>query len=130
VKSMMLQQKPVSECKTEISLDVLKEIVDIRIENNNNIISAFNGANEERGYKLPLANAKAYDLIMELHLNASESPNARGFEVLYKTEKGKAYARPIADCLAALFTPRGDKGLVKRDNLYMLNATKAPAIML
>lgn len=90
----------------------------------------FTKSTEEKAYKLPLANAKAYDLVMELHLNASASPNTRGFEVLYKTEKGKAYARPIADCLGTLFTPRGDKGLVKRDNLYMLNATKAPAIML
>ncbi len=52
VKKMMLQQKPVSKCKTEISLDVLKEIVDIRIENNNNIISAFNGASDSEGLEI------------------------------------------------------------------------------
>ncbi|MCI9140281.1 hypothetical protein D7X25_28150 [bacterium 1XD42-8] len=90
----------------------------------------FTTSKEEREYKLPLANAKPYDLILELHLNAVDNPHVHGFEVLYKTEKGKRYARPVADCLSALFTPRGEQGLVKRDDLYMLNETKAPAILL
>lgn len=90
----------------------------------------FTTSQEERTYKLPLANAKPYDLVIELHLNAMDNPNAHGFEVLYKSEKGKRYARSIADYLSLLFTPRGDQGLVKREDLYMLNGTKAPAVIL
>ena len=75
VKSMMLQQKPVSECKTEISLDVLKEIVDIRIENNNNIISAFNGANDNEGLEI-IAECEQENNILYLFYDKLNSSDA------------------------------------------------------
>ena len=72
-------------------------------------------------------NETCYDLVMELHLNASGTKTAEGCEVLYKSTKGKKYADSIQKQLAKVFKSRGT---VKRDNLYMLNQTKAPAIIL
>ena len=64
---------------------------------------------------------------MELHLNAAATSTAEGCEVLYKTSKGKKYADKIQKQLSTVFNNRGT---VKRDNLYMLNQTKAPALIL
>lgn len=86
----------------------------------------FTSAAQERTYKLAIEHATRYDLVIELHLNAA-SAKAEGCEVLYKSEKGKKYAAKIQKQLAKLFV---DRGIKKCDNLYMLNATKAPALIL
>ena len=82
---------------------------------------------EEKTYKIAIEHATSYDLVMELHLNAAATSTAEGCEVLYKTSKGKKYADKIQKQLAKVFKNRGT---VKMDNLYMLNQTKAPAIIL
>lgn len=81
---------------------------------------------EEKTYKLAIEHATCYDLVIELHLNAA-SQTAAGCEVLYKSIKGKKYADKIQKQLSKVFK---DRGTVKRDDLYMLNQTKAPAIIL
>lgn len=86
----------------------------------------FTKSTDERTYKLAIEHATCYDLVMELHLNAA-SPTAEGCEVLYKSVKGKKYADKIQKQLSKVFKNRGT---VKRDDLYMLNQTKAPAIIL
>lgn len=83
-------------------------------------------ASQEREYKLPIERDGNYDLVMELHLNASDSNTANGCEVLFKSDKGKRYAECVHNGLAQMFRHRGVK---KRDDLYMLNQTKAPAII-
>ena len=85
----------------------------------------FSAASEEKSYKLPLINKKDYDLAVELHLNAS---NGKGYgaEVYYKTSSGKTYAKRVQKKLATLFKNRGTKQI---DNLYFLNGTKPPAIL-
>lgn len=80
----------------------------------------------EMNYKIPRENAGNYDLAVELHLNAFNG-QAHGTEVYYKTEKGRPYAERVVNKLSQYFTNRG---AIKRDNLYMLNRTKAPAILI
>lgn len=86
----------------------------------------FTSAAQEKSYKLNLVNSGGYDLIIELHLNAA-SANAKGTEVLYKSDAGKKYAHKIQKQLSTVFTNRGIK---KRDDLYMLNSTKPTALIL
>ena len=87
----------------------------------------FTKSTDERTYKLAIEHATNYDLVMELHLNAAATSTAEGCEVLYKSSKGKKYADKIQKQLSSVFENRGT---AKRDNLYMLNQTKAPALIL
>mgnify|MGYP002514809442 CR=1 FL=1 len=89
--------------------------------------NTFTSSTQERTYKLAIEHATRYDLVIELHLNASETKTAEGCEILYKSTTGKKYANKIQKQLAKVFKDRGAK---KCDNLYMLNQTKAPAIIL
>ena len=86
----------------------------------------FSKSSEEKSYKLNYERQEDYDLVCELHLNASALHNARGCEVLYKSEKGKVFAQRIQERLATIFK---DRGIKKRDNLYMLTQTEAPAVI-
>lgn len=86
----------------------------------------FTGSSQERIYKIARINAKNYDLLMELHLNASENTKANGVEVLYKTAAGKKYAVAVEKELSKVFKSRGAK---QTDNLYILNQTKPTAIL-
>ena len=86
----------------------------------------FTTSTQERDYKLAIEKATRYDLLIELHLNAAENKYAEGCEVLYKSTNGKKYASKIQKQLAKVFK---DRGIVKRDNLYILNQTKAPAVL-
>lgn len=86
----------------------------------------FATSKEESNYKLPLANSGKYDLIVELHLNAHNG-TAKGAEVLYLSSNGKVVAERVQNKLKTKFT---DRGLKKRDNLYMLTKTNPVSIML
>ena len=81
---------------------------------------------QERNYKLDIVNHGKYDLVIELHLNASVA-SAEGAEVLYISKNGKKYAARVQKALTTVFR---DRGIKKRDNLYMLNQTKPVTIML
>lgn len=80
---------------------------------------------EEKGYKLGKINGKGYDLVVELHLNAFNG-NAKGTEVLYYSEKGKAFAQRVNDKLDDIFT---DRNVKQRKDLYILKQTDCPAIL-
>lgn len=86
----------------------------------------FTRSTEEKNYKLNIINSGNYDLVIELHLNAATS-SASGSEVLYKTSSGKKYADKVQKALAKIFT---DRGVKKRTDLYILNGTKPPAILI
>lgn len=86
----------------------------------------FTSSEQERSYKLNLINGDSYDLVIELHLNAA-APTANGTEVLYKSTAGKNYAGRIQRELATVFR---DRGMKQRTDLYMLNQTKPPAILI
>lgn len=81
---------------------------------------------QEKNYKLNRIHNGNYDLVVELHLNAA-GPQAEGTEVLYLSSAGKKYATSIQKQLSKVFRNRG---IVKRDNLYMLNQTKPTAILI
>lgn len=87
----------------------------------------FSKSTEEKAYKVPKVNAVGYDLVAELHLNASKLHNASGCSVLYKSEAGKQIAQKVQSSLSTVFK---NNGIQKRDDLYMLNSTKPVAIML
>lgn len=87
----------------------------------------FQSAKEEQSYKIPLENQKTYDLCAELHLNAFSTLQANGCEVYYKTRRGEPFAVSVTNYLGKRFKNRGAK---QRDDLYMLNRTKAPAILI
>ena len=86
----------------------------------------FSRSTDEKSYKVPKANAGGYDLVAELHLNASALHNASGCEVLYISDAGKIVAQRIQDKLATVFK---DRGIAYRDNLYMLTKTEPVAVM-
>lgn len=87
----------------------------------------FSRSSDEKGYKIPKANSGGYDLVAELHLNASAPHNARGCEVLYISDAGKKVAQRIQAKLATAFK---DRGIQKRTGLYMLKSTKSTAVMI
>lgn len=91
----------------------------------------FTASKQESTYKLNLVNdaSKNYDLVCELHLNASGSHTATGEEVLYISNAGKKYAEAVSAKLATMIKRHGS-GIVLRDNLYMLTKTKPVSIML
>lgn len=86
----------------------------------------FTGWKDERKYKLAIERETRYDLCIELHLN-SFTPASEGCEVLYVSAKGKKYAERVQKQLSKAFMNRGVK---KRTDLYMLNETRCPCIML
>ncbi|EQF48227.1 N-acetylmuramoyl-L-alanine amidase family protein [Clostridioides difficile CD170] len=47
----------------------------------------FKTKSEEKSYKIPRVNGGGYDLLIELHLNASDG-QGKGSEVLYYSNKG------------------------------------------
>ena len=79
----------------------------------------------EKRYKIVRYNDN-YDLNLELHLNAAGA-SAKGTEALYVSNTGKKYATAICNKLGELWENRGAK---KRNNLYFLNTTKAPAVLI
>lgn len=70
-------------------------------------------------------NAHSVDLDISIHLNAG---SGTGTEVLYTSEKGKAYAAKVSAAVAAALGIK-DRGAKERNDLYVLNHTKAPAIL-
>lgn len=86
----------------------------------------FTSWKQERTYKLGIINSGKYDLVIELHLDAA-SPSAQGTSVLYKSKNGKKYAEKVQKQLSTVFKDRGAK---QRTDLYILNSTNPPAILL
>lgn len=64
-------------------------------------------------------------LDISIHLNAG---GGNGDEVLYTSSKGKAFAEKVSAAVANALKIR-NRGAKKRDNLYVLNHTTAPAIL-
>lgn len=87
---------------------------------------------EEKRYKLKLYNEEEFDLLLELHLNQSQTSRSEGTEVLYVSEEGKKYAQAILDKLAregghGIWKRRGVK---RRTDIDFLNRSKAVAVQL
>ena len=74
------------------------------------------------------ANDFGADLVLSLHCNAATNKEAAGTETLYKTEASKKIAEKIQAALVKALGTK-DRGVVYRDNLYILNAVKMPAVL-
>lgn len=76
-----------------------------------------------------IANKQNVDLAVQIHFNANRTTlNPIGTETIYKTNSGKLYADRVNKKLATVFENRGAKSDVR--DLYWLNHTKAPAILI
>lgn len=87
-----------------------------------------NEANDYLQRQVNFANAKKYDLVIQVHFNASkQTMSAMGTETLYSSDRGKPYAEKINNNLSKLYKNRGAK---KRTDLYWLNKTTSPAVLI
>ena len=68
------------------------------------------------------------DLSVSLHCDASQNATARGAHVIYRSEAGRAAAVEVAARLCPLLPGRANR-TVRRGDLYVLNSTRCPAIL-
>lgn len=88
----------------------------------------FTSKSEEYSYKITKENKGKYDLVVELHLNASVKHDAVGSEVYYYDDgDGKKTAKRVVEKLGTLFKNRGAK---QNKSFYMLSDTVATAILI
>lgn len=73
-------------------------------------------------------NAGGYAASVSLHCDASDNPAAHGAHVCYASAAGEAIARAIAARLCPLMPGRANR-TVRRRNLYVLNNTRCPAVL-
>jgi len=69
----------------------------------------------------------SHDLDVSVHFNSYDDPNANGTEVLWVTQESLAAQLSDAIADAGDFFDRGAK---YRDNLYVLNNTNAPCVLI
>ena len=82
-----------------------------------------NGADIAR--TISWANSHEYTLGISLHCDSSASPAAHGAHVCCVSAAGRRIARCLTPTLCALLPGRADP-IVHRDDLAMLNRTRAP----
>lgn len=74
------------------------------------------------------ANSKTYDLVVQIHFNANKTTDKPiGTETLYSSNRGKPWAERVTNKLGNIYNQRGAK---LRTDLYWLNKTTAPAILI
>lgn len=83
---------------------------------------------DEINYYISHANAKDYDLVVQLHLNACNE-KAKGCEVWYypSSAMGMQYANSVCNKLGTIWKSRGIK---ESKTLYWLRKTFAPSILI
>lgn len=69
------------------------------------------------------------DCVISLHMDASDNASARGAHTIFTSAGGEVLAELLADKVAAFFPGRYSK-CMERDDLYMLNATRPPAVLI
>lgn len=74
-------------------------------------------------------NAGKFDLCLSLHFDSSENPAARGAHVIFTSTRGRQVAERIAAHVCPLLPGRANR-TVKRGDLYVLNNTKCPAVLI
>lgn len=73
-------------------------------------------------------NSGGFDMSVSLHCDAASNSSAKGAHVIYTSAKGKTIAEQIAKHICPLMPGRANK-TVKRGNLYILNNTRCPAVL-
>lgn len=84
---------------------------------------------QERSYKLGIEHNRRYDLVCELHLNAS---NGRGHGMECEYYPGDRRGRSIATRLCSEYNKLGftNRGAKERGDLYIISSTKATAVLI
>lgn len=82
--------------------------------------------------RVGVANNNDADLYVSVHLNSAEITSARGTEVLIHPSTGaktRVLAQAVLDNIVKA-TSFNDRGIKERSDLYVLKATKMPAILI
>ena len=86
------------------------------------------GEHQKLSEKTSMSNSWRADLFVSVH-NNSYTSDASGDEVLYKTANGKIIANLINEEIKKQIPENRNRGLKKRDNLYVLNQSAAIAAL-
>lgn len=70
------------------------------------------------------------DIFISIHCNACLSHNGRGVETWYNSIKGKTIAERVQSAVVEANVGLVDRGIKQTDNLFVLNATMSPAILI
>lgn len=86
-----------------------------------------NEASNYLSLQVQAANKNKYDLVVQIHFNAYKTTiSSMGTETLYCSTQGKVYADRVNTKLKSMYK---DRGVKKRTDLYWLNNTNSPAIL-
>jgi N-acetylmuramoyl-L-alanine amidase len=121
-------QGPTKLDESKVNLDVSKFVCehlkesgyDVKLTRSTEIYIALSDRCE-------IANEWGADWFVSIHCN-SDGPSAVGIETLYKSNAGKDLAVVVQSALIAA-TGDVDRSVKYRDNLYVLNGTSMPAIL-
>ena len=104
------------------------EVVGIECYTDTPEVGKLHSLEDEINYYISHANAKDYDLVIQLHLNACNE-QAKGCEIWYypSSVAGKKYANNVCEKLATVWKNRGIK---ESKSFYWLRKTISPAILI
>jgi N-acetylmuramoyl-L-alanine amidase len=111
----------------KIALENWNDVADIFFHDST--ISSYTARQKDTAKK-----TKDYDLVLEIHFNSSENPNANGAEVLYY--KGNNKAKTLAEsfleswCKSTGINNRGAKGISSGNGYGFLVAQKPTALLI
>lgn len=94
------------------------------------IMTRTDDSNVELSERCKIANDAGADIFVSIHNNSVDSPSAEGTEVLFfpTSTGGKKLAKLIQEELVASIGLK-DRGIVERSDLYVLNNTDMPAVI-
>lgn len=83
------------------------------------------------GKRSEVSNNAGCNAFVSIHVNSDAAKAGKGYEVLYNPNKGEALAKYIENEIAKnTFIWQKRRGIIKRTNLGVLNATKAPCCLI
>ena len=111
-------------CESTQNRVVAKKVVDYLKEEGHYVVyGEINNSSNYLAEQVAIANKEQFDLVVQIHFNAG---GGTGTETLYTSSTGQKYANQITNRLGVLYKQRGAK---KRTDLYWLNKTKYPSVL-
>jgi len=71
-----------------------------------------------------------FEIFIEIHLNSFHDVNVNGTEILYKNENSLGFCNLFSFNFELYFPDFKYRGIVKRNNLYLLNVIEKPAVLI